>query len=161
MGIFFPHDPNMPRVFLDASVIVSRAASRTGASHALLVLAEIGLLRAVACPYVLEEAERNIQNKLPRGMERFHQLKTSIHWEIVGDAEDDAVAVWLNVIRAKDAPVLAAAVQAAPHRLVTLDSRDFLRSSEVSQRTALKITTPGELMQEIRLLLAQGFKGET
>lgn len=157
MGIFFPPDPNMPRVFFDASVIVSGAASKTGASHALLVLAEIGLLRPVICPYVMNEAERNIQNKLPRGLERFQQLKTSIHWEMVNDANDEAVTEWLGVIRPKDAPVLAAAVQSAPHRLVTLDTRDFINSPEVRQRTNLKISTPGEIMQEIRTLLARGF----
>lgn len=160
MGIFFPPDPNMPRVFFDTSVILSGAISRVGTSHALLVLAEIGLVTAVVCPYVLEEVQRNIEHKLPGGADRFQQMKTSIHWEIVPDASDQAVAIWLPVIRAKDAPVLASAIQAAPHRLVTLDKQDFLKSAATLQTVHLNVTTPGELMQDIRALLAKGFRGE-
>lgn len=49
-------DTNAPRIFLDSSVIISGSASRKGASHAVLVLCEIGLLRPVVCPYVTDEA---------------------------------------------------------------------------------------------------------
>ncbi len=158
MGIFFPPDPNMPRVFLDASVIISGVASRSGGSHALLVLAEIGLIRAVICPYVFEEAARNIQAKLPKAIPIFELLKANIHWETVPDAADAEILPWLTVIRPKDAPVLAAAIKAKPHRFVTLDNRDFLRSPDISQKSGIKICTPGDVMQEIRSVLAQGFQ---
>lgn len=78
MGIFFPPDPNMPRIFLDASVIISGIASRTGGSHALLVLAEIGLIRPVICQYIFQEVERNIQAKLPKAIPNFDLLKANI-----------------------------------------------------------------------------------
>lgn len=59
MGNSFPPEPKTPRLFLDSSVIIAGLASRTGASHAILALAELGLIRLVGCPYILTEVERN------------------------------------------------------------------------------------------------------
>ncbi|MCC6616791.1 MAG: PIN domain-containing protein [Anaerolineae bacterium] len=159
MVTFFPSDPETPRVFTDSSVIIAGCASRTGASNALLTLCEMGLLRPVVCPYVINETERNLANKLLRAMPDYQQLKAKIDWEIVADPDSEAVASWLDVITPKDAPVLAAAVAANPHRLVTLDAQHFIKAANVAPRSGLAICTPGELIREIRKLLAQGFKG--
>lgn len=53
--------PETPRIFLDSSVLVAGAASFTGASRAILILAELGLLKLVVCPYILKETERNLE----------------------------------------------------------------------------------------------------
>ncbi|NOX63011.1 MAG: PIN domain-containing protein, partial [Chloroflexi bacterium] len=59
------------RVFVDANVLIAGADSRSGASHAVLMLAEIGLLQLVTCRQVLDEAERNLRKKLPRALSNF------------------------------------------------------------------------------------------
>jgi len=58
----------------------------------------------------------------------------------------------MQVIAAKDAPILAAAIAARPHRLVTLDVHDFDRP-EVRRSVTFPIQTPGELIAEIRQAL--------
>lgn len=144
-----------PRIFLDTSVIYAGIGSRTGASHAVLVLAEIGMLQLIACPYVLDEVERNLRAKAPDALPRYHETMRNIRWEIVSDPSIDEVKIWLPTIRAKDAPVLAAAVNANPHRLLTLDKRDF--TENVAIRSGLKIIPPGMLVHELRTLIATGF----
>lgn len=147
-----------PRLFLDASVLIAGIASRKGASYAILVLGELGLLRLIVTPYVLAETERNLMKKLPEALGRYRQLQNEINWEVTANPSRESVEYWAAFIRRKDAPVLAAAVAAKPSRLITLDVNDFLRSLEVSQQSGLRIVTPGDLLREIRAILGQGFQ---
>jgi predicted nucleic acid-binding protein len=156
----FPLDPTAPRIFLDTSVIIAGVGSRVGASHAILALAELGLLVPVACPYVLDEAERNIQRKTPEALPRYRDVQANITWELHPDPSPEQVRPWLDVIVAKDAPVLAAAVIAKPNWLVTLDTRDFVEPMQVAARSGLHIGTPGSLLKVIRRILASGFANE-
>lgn len=157
MATSFPIDPSAPRVFLDASVLIAGSGSRVGASHAILALAELGLLRPVVCPYVIDEVERNIKHKTPEALPRYVEMRANIQWEVVLDPTSENVAAWIGIIVPKDAPVLAAAVEARPHRLVTLDTRDFIDPPQVAARSGLRICTPGELLRDIRAILASGF----
>ncbi len=148
--------PETPRVFLDSSVLIAGSASFTGASRAILTLAEVGLLRLVVCPYVLEETERNLVKKLPEALPYYRRLCHSLKWELIEDPAPEEARQWIDVIEAKDAPVLAAAVQARPARLVTLNTKDFTMSPEVAEQTGLVICTPADLLREIRALLEAG-----
>ncbi len=152
--------PEPPRIFPDASVLIAGAASYTGASRALLTLAELGLITLVTCPYIQDETRRNLALKLPDALPYFDNLQDSIPWETVEDPTSDEVKPWLHVIKAKDAPVLAAAVNAGPDRFVTLDRTDFLEVPEVAERSKLSICSPGQLIREIRQLLAAGLSSE-
>jgi hypothetical protein len=49
----------------DADVLIAGLPSRTGASHAILVLGDIGLLRLVRPEAAVEEVRRNLSAKLP------------------------------------------------------------------------------------------------
>jgi predicted nucleic acid-binding protein len=152
-----PVDPNAPRFFLDSSVILAGVASLVGASHALLVLGEVGFVRLVTLPYVFEEVERNLSKKLSRAVPRYQQIRLSIHWELVPNPPLEQVKRWSSVLPAKDAPVLAAAVSASPSRLVTLDTKHFIDSENVAQESGLVIVTPRLLVQDIRAALSRSF----
>lgn len=54
-------------VFAHANVLIA-AASRTGASHAVLLLAEMGMIKLIVSRPVLDEADRNLRQKLPDGL---------------------------------------------------------------------------------------------
>lgn len=151
-------DPNAPRFFLDSSVILSGAASDKGAAHVLLVLAEAGLIRLVVNPYVLNEVERHIQNKLKRAALSYTEVKTSIAWEVVPNPTETELEDWDAFIIRKDAPVLASAVSAKPASLVTLDGRDFIKNRGlIATKTELKILAPGQVTQSIREAIAAAF----
>ncbi len=147
-----------PRVFLDASVLFAAAASATGASRAIIVLAEIGLIRVVVSLQVLEEAERNLSRKAPKALPFYRQVIASLGLEIVGEPTPDKVVECAEVIEAKDAPILAAAMEAKPDRLVTLNTKHFV-VPEVIAFSKLTIQTPGEFMQGIRKILATAYGG--
>lgn len=146
--------PPLPRIFVDSSVLFAAAASTIGASRAVIVLAELGLLRLVVCPQIFDEVERNLQAKAPAALPYVQRLRTALNWEVVADPTPEQVRDCMAVIAAKDAPILAAAIGAHPQRLVTLDKHHFDRS-EVRQRAAFPIQTPGELLTEIRQALVQ------
>jgi len=143
---------NLRKVFVDANVLIAGADSRSGASYAVLVLAEIGLFRLVTCRQVLDEAERNLRKKLPRALPNFAAQMSLLHLEIMPVPTDDEVQRWLDIIEAKDAPILAAAVQARSDRFLTLNTRDF--TPDVASATGLIIQTPGEFVQELRSLIS-------
>lgn len=134
--------------------------SQRGASYALLLLAELGFVRLIICPYIRKETERNLTAKVPEILPLYHQFTARISWEVVADPSSTEVLPLISVIPPKDAPVLAAAINAAPDRLVTLDTAHFIRAQQVSEISGLVICTPGDLLREIRRLLARGFGRE-
>jgi len=146
----------VPRIFADASVLVAGAGFRTGASRAVLVMAEIGLYRLVVCRQVLDETERNLRKKLPAALPVFAELMMAINPEVVPDPSPEEVIRWQSVIEPRDAPILAVAVAAAPDRFLTLDVKDFIEPTRVAEKSGLKIETPAEFVQAVRALVEEG-----
>lgn len=144
----------MPRIFADSSVLIAGSDSRSGASRAIIVMAEIGLFQLVISRYVITECERNLRKKLPAGLPIFAQLLTNINLLIVDDPPPTEVERWFPHIEAKDAPILAAAVQAKVDRLLTLNSKDF--TPQVAMVSGLTIQPPGEFVREIRAIVKLG-----
>ena len=145
-----------PKVFLDASVLFAAAASATGASRAIVVLAEIGLIKVIVSSQVLEETERNLSRKAPRALPFYRQVIASLDLELVDEPAPGKVAECTEVIEAKDAPILAAAMEAKPARLVTLNTKHFV-VPEVIAFSKLMIQTPGEFIREIRRILTAAY----
>ncbi len=150
-------DSEAPRFFLDSSVIIAGSASEVGASSAILTMAELGLFRLVACPYVMEETERNLIKKLPKALKRYSQIQSKIPWEIVSDSSYEENSRWLSVLPEKDIPVLVAAINAKLNRLVTLDTLHFLDDFEVAQKSQLMICTPATILRDTRHALHNTF----
>jgi predicted nucleic acid-binding protein len=144
----------MRRVFADANVLIAGSDSRSGASRAVLTLAEVGLFRLVVCPQVLTESERNLRHKLPHALPIFTEIMAGLDLEIVPDPAPDAYHRWLDMIEAKDAPILEAAVQAAVDRFLTLNTKDF--APPVAAQTGLLIQTPGQFIMDMRDLITAG-----
>ncbi|MCZ8067341.1 MAG: PIN domain-containing protein [Microcystis sp. LE17-20D] len=53
----------MKRIFADSSILIAGATSKTGASRAVLTMAEIGLFKILISEQVLEECQRNLYKK--------------------------------------------------------------------------------------------------
>ncbi len=145
---------SLRKIFVDANVLMAGADSRSGASHAVLALAEVGLFKLVTCRQVLDEAERNLRKKLPRALPNFTVQMAQLSLEVTPVPEEEAIRQWVNIIEAKDAPILAAAFLARPDRFLTLNTRDF--TPDVAAATGLIIQTPGEFIQELRFLISRG-----
>lgn len=143
----------MRKIFLDSSVVIAACGSRNGASHAVIVMAEIGLFKAVISEQVVIECDRNINKKLPAALPILKQILNMINPEIVPDPSTTESSQWENIIEPKDAPILAAALSAKADRLLSLNTKDF--TSFVAAQSGLTIQTPSEFIQEIRFIISQ------
>lgn len=142
------------RVFFDANVIIAGAMSRSGASRALLLLAEAGLFKAVMSRLVIDEVERNIRLKLPTALPLMVEILGLINLEIVDNPPMEQYARWLAYIEAKDAPILEAAVTANIDYFVTLNDREF--TPNVGAVSHLTIIRPGDFIMQIRDVISAG-----
>jgi predicted nucleic acid-binding protein len=145
----------MRKVFADSSIMIAGAASRTGASRAVLTMAEIGLFDLVISEQVLLECERNLAKKLPDALPIFAQLIAPINPEILPNPTLEESNRWIDIIEAKDAPILAAAVLGKIDRLLSLNTKDF--TTKVGIKSQLIIQTPAEFVREIREIVQKGF----
>jgi len=144
----------MRRIFVDANVLIAGADSTSGASYAILRLAEVGLFQPVVSRQVLDEAERNLRKKLPRALPNFAAQMARLRLEIVPDPTPDEVIPWTAIIHASDAPILCAAVKASVNRFLTLNTRHF--TPAVAAQSGLIIQTPAQFIEDVRLLVSEG-----
>jgi len=139
-----------PRVFLDADAIVAAAfaGSVESAAFVVLLLGEATILDCVTSQQVLAEVTRNIGRLLPS---RTLEAETIIRraCRIVDDPLPDRVRVVLDWAHPKDAPILAAALDADCPWLVTFNIRHFKPPSE-----RMAVMTPGAFLQRLRGRLA-------
>lgn len=112
------------RVFLDANVLFS-AAYRDGASiRFFFELAAVGACVLVSSPHAIEEARRNLASKRPERLADLEALLGDL--EVCAESSSSRVAWAASMgLPAKDAPILAAAVESRCPVLVTGDRTDF------------------------------------
>lgn len=112
------------RVFLDANVLFSAVLNTGGGLRGFFSLAEAGICELLCSPFALDEARRNIARKHPAKTPDLEQLITRI--TICREAAPDGVQ-WARTagLPEKDAPILAAAIQAKADMLATGDRTHF------------------------------------
>jgi predicted nucleic acid-binding protein len=99
---------------------------------------------------VLTEVERNMQRKAPERVATYHALLGLIDLEIVADPSKEEVWVVEAYVVQKDAPIVAAAINAHPDYLVTYDRRHLLDPPEVAEKSGLNIVTPEVIVETVR-----------
>jgi predicted nucleic acid-binding protein len=112
------------RVFLDANVLFSAAYMTTGSPRALFILARAGACEIVSSGYAVEEARRNIGAKHPR---RLGELESLVGEAAICREPAHSTVRWALSLGLpdKDAPILAAAVDAGCNLLITGDVAHF------------------------------------
>lgn len=140
------------RLFLDANVLFSAGYLDGSKPEALFRLSGAGLCELIASRYTIEEARRNLARKRPERLPTLEQLSSSL-MVCAEPAKDDIEWALTQGLDLKDAPVLAAAVQARADALVTGDRTDFGRLYGRSLR-GVEILTPAAALD--RLLSAAG-----
>lgn len=130
-------------VCLDADVLIAGLLSRTGASHAILVLAELGLLHLVLPEAAVDEVRRNLAAKLPEAAPLFEEFLRAVPVEIHRPSARDREQA-RELAHPKDVPILAAAIGAGARLLVTHNVRHFRSGGGV------RIVRPRTLIEEAR-----------
>ena len=128
---------------VDADVLIAGLLSRSGASHAVLVLGELGLLRLVLPEFAATEVRRNLAAKLPEAAPLFEEFLRAVSVEIKRPTADDRERA-RELADAKDVPILAAAIGAGARLLVTHNIRHF-RSGQ-----GVRVVRPRTLIEETR-----------
>ena len=135
------------KLFLDANILFTGAYSAHGISRALFGLAGIGRYSIVTSAYAADEARRNLTLKAPAVLPVFEQLLGQI--TVVREPSCATVARMTKLpLAAKDAPIMAAAVDASADILVTGDRRDFghLFGKEVEK---VLVLSPAETLNRV------------
>ena len=142
---------NKLSIFFDTNVLIAGSApkTRSSASYILLQLAKLTLIEGLISPYVREEAERNLQTKLPRALPVFRALVQTALVE-APDPTPANLRRWTGRADPKDLPVLAAAISNDCHYLVTFNTKDY-----PDPPPSLEVLLPGELVRRVRQRLAE------
>lgn len=139
--------PEPVRACLDADVLIAGLLSRTGASHAILVLGEIGLLDMVLPEAAVEEVRRNLSTKLPEAAPLFEEFLRAVAVRVYRLTPRDRERA-RDLADPKDIPILGAAIGSGSRLLVTHNVRHF-RSGE-----GVRVVRPRTLIEEARAWMA-------
>ncbi len=140
-----------PLVFLDADVIFagSAAPSEHGASHVVLRMGEITLLKLITSQQAVSEVERNLRAKLPDKLPEF-RLLVSRCLQVVPDPEPADLLPYVGQADSKDLPLLVAALREGCAYLLTFNVRHYFPTG-----SGVVIQRPGDFLLTIRGLLSQ------
>jgi predicted nucleic acid-binding protein len=141
----------MVRLFLDASVLFAAAYSSTGASRELMRLALRGDAQLLISRFVLEETARNLSAKASSEISAtFRQLIAALDLKVIPDPSRENVLAAAAYTALKDAPVVAAAINAQADYLVTLDRKHLIDPPEVAEGSGLSIVLPADALAAAR-----------
>ena len=137
---------NVPLVFIDADVLFAGAASpqEYGASYVLLRMAEITLIDAIASEQVIEEAERNLGEKIPQALPSFRML-VSRCLRVVATPRKDELVIYQGLADPKDLPILVAAIRENCPWLVTFNVGDYQPGHK-----DVTVMRPGQFLSKVR-----------
>lgn len=138
--------PNLPRVMVDANVLVAGLGWPRW-PYALLQHAVAGDYQLVLSSYVVEEARRHLTRLALESLPDLEEFLLLCRHETVPDPTPAALAAHQNWVRdAKDVPVAVAALQAQVDYLVSND-KDLTESVELTQR--LRVLLPAVFLRAV------------
>ncbi|NIV33651.1 MAG: PIN domain-containing protein [Anaerolineae bacterium] len=144
-----------PELFFDSSALFAGIVSASGASRALLLLAEAGQIAITVSEQVLTETERAVARKIPRALPDFREALRATDLRIVRDPTPDEIEAYADIIAHRaDVPIVVAAMRVKTDYLVTLNRRHFIDDPMVAERSKLRIGTPGDALAWVRQHLA-------
>jgi predicted nucleic acid-binding protein len=145
-----------PELFFDSSALFAGIVSASGASRALLLLAEAGQVAITVSEQVVAETERAVARKIPRALPEFREAIRATGLRIVRDPSPDEIEGCADIIsHHADVPIVVAAMQSKTDYLVTLNRRHFIDDPAVADRSKLRIGTPGDALAWARRYLAE------
>jgi predicted nucleic acid-binding protein len=145
-----------PELFFDSSAFFAGIVSASGASRALLLLAEAGQVAITVSEQVVAETERAVARKIPRALPEFREAIHATGLRIVRDPAPDEMAGHADIIAHQaDVPIVVAAMRSKTDYLVTLNRRHFIDDPAVADRSGLRIGTPGDALAWARQTLVE------
>jgi predicted nucleic acid-binding protein len=145
-----------PELFFDSSALFAGIVSASGASRALLLLAEAGQVAITVSEQVVAETERAVARKIPRALPEFREAIRATGLRIIRDPSLDETEGYADIVaHHADVPIIVAAMRVKTDYLVTLNRRHFIDDPAVADRSKLRIGTPGDALAWVRQYLAE------
>lgn len=142
--------PRVELAFLDASVLVAAARSPSGGSSVAMDVCHGRFFRAALTERVLLEARVNIAEKFSESeLVRFYQQMAALNAEMVPPPSDATVQQCVPLTTAKDAHVLAAALECRAAYLLSLDRRHLITRAVQAAGLPVRVLTPGDFLQVV------------
>lgn len=150
--------PSIPRIFLDSGVLLEGLLAPWSASRAILILSRRRVFRIILAEYIRGEVEDTLLTLLARdprianeAIESYDNLLQLLAPESVALPPKEEVHRHRHLIRHQaDVPVLVSAMKARPDWFLTTNIRHFTK--QVASRTQLRILTPQEFIEALKLL---------
>lgn len=147
------------RVFVDSNVLIECLLSPWSLSRAVIILARIGLFRLILSPYVEDEVEGVLLNRLAltplKGshlIDDYSKMLNLLAPERTERITQEEFESNRSLIRhGKDVPVLVTAIKVKPDWLITSNTEHF--NEEVAARTGLRIVTAQEFLKQFKIHL--------
>ena len=140
-----------PDLFFDSSALFAGIVSASGASRALLLLAEAGRVTITVSEQVVAETERAVARKIPRALTDYRETLRATGLRIVRDPLPEKIEAHKDIIaHPADVPIVVAAMQVGTDYLVTLNRRHFIDDPGVASRSGLRIGMPGDVLAWVR-----------
>ena len=150
-----------PNPFVHSSALFAGVISPSGASRALLLLAEAGVITVTVSDQVVAETERAIARKVPQALPACREALRSTGLRIVRDPEPEEVKAHGDIIAHQaDVPIVVAAMNAETDYLITLNRRHFIDDPSVAARSGLRIGRPGEALAWVREQIERATNGD-
>jgi putative PIN family toxin of toxin-antitoxin system len=134
------------RVFLDSNVIISGLYKKDSPPGQILRLFTKGDIKVVVSQHVLEEVIGTIKEKFPEIIFDLNTMLIRSKPDVVAAPGEQDVKRWGNKISIGDAEILAAAVLARPHYLITGDNH-FLHNIALKQGLGFEIVSPVQFLE--------------
>ena len=129
-------------------MLFAGSASATGASHLILQLSELDIIRAFTSRQAREEVERNLAAKLPAALPAFRAIvAAACHPATEPKAAAVRRLVAADACDPKDAPILAAAMATDCTWLLTFNLRDYRPGDRI------RVAEPGTFLASLRASL--------
>ncbi len=137
------------RIFLDSNVILSGLFSSAGPPRLILDVLSLGLpvLSGLTGRFNMIEIERNLQKKLPAALPVYRDEFPLLNLEIVPLPSAGDFRPLIDAVDAKDAPVLASAIQGRADHFVTGDKKLLARIHRIGG-LGFRSTNPGDFMEK-------------
>lgn len=138
---------SLMKIFLDSSVLIAAAGSKTGASALVLGYCRQQKIQGYISDYVLAEAKRNVWKKFPvAARERLKQFLLKANLQVVKTmlSEKD-ITTASQYIHEKDAPILALAKNLEVDTLLSLD-KHFFAPEAFEYAKPIQIMRPGDFV---------------
>jgi predicted nucleic acid-binding protein len=148
-------DKNKERLFLDARVLVAGAISPPDGSGYILLLGEMRSVEILVCQQVLAETRRAMEKKAPRALPEFERITQAVKLQVCPEPTIVEISHCREIIHPDDAPILAAAMDAKPDSLITLNTHHFIDDPQVAQKSGLRIETPRMYLARLRQRLEE------